>query len=41
MNAKRRGLAVTSLSQSSEISTDNVGVRVLKPMFNRLTKDDL
>ena len=41
MNVKRRGLAVTSLSQSSEISTDNVGVRVLKPMFNRLTKDDL
>ena len=41
MNVKRRGLAVISLSQSSEISTDNVGVRVLKPMFNRLTKDDL
>ena len=41
MNVKRRGLAVTSLSKSSEISTDTPGVRVLKPIFNRLTKDDL
>lgn len=41
MNVKRRGLAVTSLSKSSEISTNTPGVRVLKPIFNRLTKDDL
>ena len=41
MNVKRRGLAVTSLSKSSQISTDTPGVRVLKPIFNRLTKDDL
>ncbi|MFL2916926.1 MAG: hypothetical protein ACJZ2I_01670 [Thalassobaculaceae bacterium] len=41
MNVKRRGLAVTSLSKSSQISTDTPGVRVLRPIFNRLTKDDL
>ena len=41
MNVKCRGLAVTSLSKSSEISTNTPGVRVLKPIFNRLTKDDL
>jgi hypothetical protein len=41
MNVERRGLAVTSLSKSPAISTDTSGVRVLKPIFNRLTKDDL
>ena len=41
MNVERRGLAVTSLSKSSAISTDIPGVRVLKPIFNRLTKDYL
>ena len=41
MNVKCRGLAVASLSKSSEISTNTPGVRVLKPIFNRLTKDDL
>ena len=41
MNVKRRGLAVTSVSKSSEIPTATPGLRVLKPIFNRLTKDDL
>ena len=41
MNVKRRGLAVAAPFQSFEALIDVPGIRVLKPLVNRLTKDDI
>ena len=42
MNVKHRGLAVTAPPpQSFEALIDVPGIRVLKPIVNRLTKDDI
>ena len=41
MNVKHRGLAITGPFQSFEALIDVPGIRVLKPLVNRLTKDDI
>ena len=41
MNVKCRGLAVTNPFQAIEGLIDIPRVRVLKPLFNRLTKNDI